>query len=87
MDYSTELITQLADQMTAAFKAAVAQHLETGGKALTIADVETGMRHLLRQIGRQSLTSFSALPRGRPSLTFLAPVAGKFTISGNGRRR
>ena len=37
MDYSTESITQLANQMTAAFKVAVAQHLETGGKALTIA--------------------------------------------------
>ena len=66
MDYSTESITQLANQMTAAFKVAVAQHLETGGKALTIADVETGMRQLLRQIGRQSLSQFLSQVAGTP---------------------
>lgn len=66
MDYSTESITQLAAQMTAAFNAAIKQHLETGGKALTIADVESGMRELLRQIGKQSVSLFLSTIEGTP---------------------
>ena len=66
MDYSTESIAQLAQQMTAAFKAAVAHHLEGGGQALTIADVETGMREFLRQIGTSGC--------GQPSLWAILAV-------------
>jgi hypothetical protein len=77
MDYNTESITQIAQQMTAAFKAAVAQHHETGGAALTIADVETGMRQMLRQIGMQSLSLFLSTPGGTPAAELPCGCGGK----------
>jgi hypothetical protein len=77
MDYSTESITQLAQQMTAAFKAAVAQHLADGSQALTIADVETGMRQLLRQIGMQSLSMFLSTAGSTPAADLPCPCGGQ----------
>jgi len=77
MDDSTESIAQLAQQMTVAFKAAVTHHLEAGGKALTMADVETGMRELLRRIGMQSLSLFLSTPGETPVAELPCPCGGR----------
>jgi hypothetical protein len=77
MDYNTESITRIAQQMTEAFQAAVAQHLQTGAAALTIADVETGMRQMLRQIGMQSLRLFLSTAEGTPAAALSCACGGQ----------
>ena len=58
MEYAPEVIADLAQQVTQVFKAALEQRLASSPTAVTIADVEKGMRELLRQIGAQALSLF-----------------------------
>ena len=67
MDYNTEMLTNLARQVAEVFKSNVAQHIQTGAPSLTIADVETGLRELLRQVGGQALSLFLSSALGTPA--------------------
>lgn len=67
MDYNTETITNLATQIAAAIKVAMAQRIQTGESSLTIADVETEFRQCLRQIGLQALSLFLSTAEGTPA--------------------
>jgi hypothetical protein len=66
MDYNTETITTLAQQVAETFKTALAQHVQSGGAALTMADIETEFRQLLRQMGAQALSQFLSTALGTP---------------------
>jgi len=67
MDYNTEMLTNLARQVAEVFKTNVAEHIQTGAPSLTIADVETGLRELLRQVGGQALSLFLSSVLGTPA--------------------
>ena len=67
MDYNTEMLTNLARQVAEVFKTNVAEHIQTGAPSLTIADVETGLRELLRQVGGQALSLFLSSALGTPA--------------------
>lgn len=67
MDYNTEMLTNLARQVAEVFKTNVAEHIQTGASSLTIADVETGLRELLRQVGGQALSLFLSSALGTPA--------------------
>ena len=77
MDYSTESIAEIGQQVTQAFQAAVRAHQQAGGQALTIADVETGLRQLLRQVGMQSLSQFLSTGQGTPVAELACPCGGR----------
>ncbi len=67
MEYNIESITDLAQQMTEAFKAALEQRIRAGEKSVTLADVETELRELLRQVGAQALSLFLSSALGTPA--------------------
>ncbi len=64
MEYAPEVIVNLAQQVTQVFKAALEQRLASSSTTVTIAEVETGMRELLRQMGAQALSQFLSLGAG-----------------------
>jgi hypothetical protein len=66
MEYAPEVIADLAQQVTQVFKAALEQRLVSSPTAVTIADVERGMRELLRQMGAQALSLFLSSGTGTP---------------------
>jgi hypothetical protein len=66
MEYAPEVIVNLAQQVTQVFKAALEQRLASNPTTVTIADVEKGMRELLRQMGAQALSQFLSLGAGTP---------------------
>ena len=66
MEYAPDLIAELAQQVTRVFKAAVEQRLASSPTPMTIADVETGLRGLLRAIGAQTLSLFLSSRAGTP---------------------
>ncbi len=59
MQYNTEMIKELAQQVSQAFRGAVCEHEE---KELGIADVESELREMLRAIGAEALSQI--LSRG-----------------------
>ena len=73
MDYNTERIAEIAQQVAQAFQAAVVAHQQANGAALTIADVETGLREFLRQVGMQSLSQFLSTGAGTPAAELPCP--------------
>ena len=77
MDYNTENIAEIAQQVVKAFQAAVAGHQQAGGEALTIADVETGLRQFLRQVGLQSLSQFLSTGAGTPVAEIACACGGR----------
>jgi hypothetical protein len=58
MEYVPEVNATLALQVKQVFKAALEQRLVSNPTAVTIADVETEMRELLRQMGAYALSLF-----------------------------
>jgi hypothetical protein len=58
MQYNTETINQMAEQMAKMFKSAIIGQRQSDGKTLTIAQIETDMREALRQVGNQALGLF-----------------------------
>ena len=58
MNYNTEAINQMAEQMAEMFKTAVIAQQESDGHTPTIAQIETDMRTALRQVGNQALGLF-----------------------------
>jgi hypothetical protein len=67
MNYNTETINSMAQQLAEMFKAAVIEQQRAEQGTATIAHIETGMREALRQIGKQALgvflSSMQATPR------------------------
>ncbi len=55
MKYSTEMIQKIAQQLAEMVKMAVIEQGMKEAKATTIADIERGMREVLREIGQSSL--------------------------------
>jgi len=66
MEYAPEVIVNLAQQVTQVFKAALEQRLASSPTTVTLAEVETGMRELLRQMGAQALSLFLSSGTGTP---------------------
>lgn len=67
MDSNTETITRIAQQVTEAFKAGLAQRLQAGVAAPSMAEIENEMREVLRQIGAEALRLFLSTGQGTPS--------------------
>ena len=77
MEYSTEMLTALAQQLTEAFKLALAEHLRASQAEPTIAEIETEMRQMLRQIGAQALSLFLSTALGTPTAEIACPCGGQ----------
>jgi len=67
MDYSTETITRIAQQVVDTFKTGLAQRLQSGAALPSMADLENEMREVLRQIGAEALRLFLSTTPGTPS--------------------
>ena len=66
MEYDAEMITNLSRQVAETFKAALAQDSQAGDGVMSIAEVETELRELLRQTGAQALSMFLSAALGTP---------------------
>ena len=55
MEYNTETVKGIAEQFAKMIKEAVREQQKTGAERTTIAEIETGMREGLRQIGLQAV--------------------------------
>ena len=66
MDYNTETIKAIAEQISSTFKAAVREQVQGEGGSLNIAEVETEMRKMLREVGAQALSQFLSSGNGTP---------------------
>jgi len=66
MEYAPDLIADLAQQVTRVFKTAVERRLASSQTPMTIANVETGLRELLRELGAQTLSLFLSSGVGTP---------------------
>lgn len=77
MEYNTEMLTALAEQLTETFKTALTEHVRAGGAEPTIADVETEMRQMLRQVGAQALSLFLSTALGTPAAEIACSCGGK----------
>ena len=77
MDYNTESVAEIAQQVADAFQAAVVAHQQAGGQALTIAEVETELRQFLRQVGMASLSQFLSMGAGTPAAELPCPCGGR----------
>lgn len=67
MNYNTETINSAARQLAAMFKTAVIEQHAAGQGSSTIAQIETGMREALRQIGVQALGLFLSSMQTTPA--------------------
>jgi hypothetical protein len=75
--YGTESIAAIAQQVAKPFQAAVVAHRQTGGRAVTIAEAETGMRQFLREVGLQSLSQFLSTGAATPVAEIACPCGGR----------
>ena len=87
MEYAPEVIASLAQQVTQVFKAALEQRLASSPTVVSIADVERGMRELLRQMGAQALSLFLSSGAGTPVAELPCPCGAPCTTNGSVRRR
>lgn len=76
MEYDAEMITSLSRQVVETFKAALVQHSQAGESAMTIADIETEFRELLRQTGAQALRLFLSSAMGTPEVEIPCECGG-----------
>ena len=67
MEYAADLIADLAQPVTRVFQAAGERRLASSQTPMTIADVETGWRELLREIGAQTLSLCPSSGAGTPA--------------------
>ncbi len=65
MDYSTELVNHLAQQVAAELRQSLAR-TDPGGGAPDLARLETGLRELMRQVGAQALGLYLSQAHGTP---------------------
>jgi len=66
MEYAPDLIADLAQPVTRVFQAAGERRCASSQTPMTIADVETGLRELLREIGAQTLSLCPSSGVGAP---------------------
>jgi len=66
MNYNTEGINELAQQLAELFRSAVMTQQERGGSIPKIAQIETEMREVLRQVGQQALGLFLSSMQATP---------------------
>lgn len=76
MNYNTETINSAAQQLAEMFKAAVIEQHSAGQGTPTIAQVETGMREALRQVGAQAVSLFLGSMQATPASEIACPCGG-----------
>ena len=76
MNYNTEAINQMAQQMAEMFKSAVIAQQESAGITPTIAQIEADMREALRQIGNQALGLFLSSMQTMPEKEIACSCGG-----------
>jgi len=76
MNYNTETINRAARQLAAMFTSALNEQHATGQGTTTIAQIETGMREALRQIGVQALGLFLSSMQTTPTSEIACPCGG-----------
>jgi len=76
MNYNTETINSAAQQLAAMFQAAVIEQHNTDQGMSTIAQIETGMREVLRQIGMQALGLFLSSMQATPTSEIACTCGG-----------
>jgi hypothetical protein len=76
MNYNTEVINQMAQQMAEIFKSAVIAQQESAGITPTIAQIEADMREALRQIGNQALGLFLSSMQRMPEKEIACSCGG-----------
>ncbi len=74
MQYNTEMIKELAQQVSQAFQGAVCEHEE---KELGIADVESELREMLRAIGAEALSQILSRGEGTPVAELACQCGGR----------
>ncbi|MBE0698620.1 MAG: ISKra4 family transposase [Anaerolineaceae bacterium] len=68
MNYNMEMIKQIAGEFAALFKTALLEQKQTSGSEPTIAEIETEMRQMFRQIGGQALGMLLSSLQNTPEL-------------------
>ncbi len=76
MNYSTETINSVARELAAMFKNAVVEQHTAGQGTTTIAQIETGIREALRQIGMQALGIFLSSMQTTPASEIACTCGG-----------
>lgn len=76
MNYNTETIKQIASAMAGLFKTAVIEQKESSGSDPTIAEIETEMRQMFRQIGEQALGMLLSGLQSTPELEIACRCGG-----------
>ena len=76
MDYNTETITRIAQQVSDTFRTELTRRLQAGAPAPRMAEIENEMREVLRQIGAEALRLFLSTAQGTPSAERPCPCGG-----------
>jgi len=76
MNYNTEKINQMAQQMAEMFKIAVMAQQASDGSTPTIAQVEADMREAMRQVGNQALGLFLSSMQTTPEKEITCSCGG-----------
>jgi hypothetical protein len=83
MNYNTEMINQIADAFAAMFKAVIIEQKQSSGRDASIAEIETEMRQVLRQIGEQALGRLLSSLQSTPQLEIACPCGGTLQYQRN----
>lgn len=76
MNYNTETINGLAQQLAEIMQVAVKEEQKAGGGTPLIAEIENGMREVLRQIGEQALGKLLSAMQATPDSEIDCPCGG-----------
>jgi hypothetical protein len=76
MDYTTEIINSAAQKLAEMFKTEVIKQQQAGESDMTIAQIETGMREVLKQIGAQALSLCLSSMQATPASEIACPCGG-----------
>lgn len=76
MNYNTEQVKQIAEAMAEMFKTAVIEEKQSRGSSPNIAEIETGMRQALREIGEQALGLLLSSLQSTPPLAIPCGCGG-----------
>jgi hypothetical protein len=76
MNYNTEMINSVAQQLAEMFKEVVVEQQKNGQGTPVIAQIEAGMREVLRQVGLQALGMFLSSMQSTPSSEMACECGG-----------
>ena len=76
MEYNTEAINGIASELAAILKSAILEQQSSGDGAVKIAQIETGIRETLRQIGNQALSILLSSMQRTPSAEIACECGG-----------